>query len=153
PPAPQPREEGGLSAIAISHPHYSSSMVEWSRAFGGVSVYLHADDPPWGMRPDQAVTYWGSETRALGDCLSLIRCGGHFGGGPVLHWAGGAGVRPRLCPLSLTRPPSLEAAGSPTQPGSRAGSAADKSPGGSKSDSPLSTRMPLGNRPAHGIEG
>ena len=27
---------GGLKAIAISHPHYYSSMVEWSRAFGGV---------------------------------------------------------------------------------------------------------------------
>src|SRR5262245_33255955 len=26
---------GGISAIAISHPHYYSSMVEWSQAFGG----------------------------------------------------------------------------------------------------------------------
>src|SRR3982074_2820918 len=25
---------GSISAIAISHPHYYSSMVEWSRAFG-----------------------------------------------------------------------------------------------------------------------
>jgi hypothetical protein len=29
------RALGGVSAIAISHPHYYSSMVEWSRAFGG----------------------------------------------------------------------------------------------------------------------
>ena len=32
------RALGGLRAIAISHPHYYSSMVEWSRAFGGVPV-------------------------------------------------------------------------------------------------------------------
>jgi hypothetical protein len=27
---------GGLKAIAISHPHFYTSMVEWSRAFGNV---------------------------------------------------------------------------------------------------------------------
>ena len=27
--------QGGLGAIAISHPHYYASMVEWSRAFDG----------------------------------------------------------------------------------------------------------------------
>jgi hypothetical protein len=36
---------GGISAIAISHPHYYSGMVEWSRAFGG-PIYLHAADRP-----------------------------------------------------------------------------------------------------------
>ena len=30
---------GGVAAIAISHPHYYSSMVEWSRAFGNVPIY------------------------------------------------------------------------------------------------------------------
>ena len=25
---------GGLSAVAISHPHYYTTMVEWGRAFG-----------------------------------------------------------------------------------------------------------------------
>ena len=29
---------GGISAIAISHPHYYASMVEWSRAFGDVPI-------------------------------------------------------------------------------------------------------------------
>jgi hypothetical protein len=32
---------GGLSAIAISHPHFYTTMSEWSRAFGGVPVHLH----------------------------------------------------------------------------------------------------------------
>src|SRR5262249_7162875 len=82
---------GGISAIAISHPHYYSSMVEWSRAFGGVPSYLHVADRQWVMRPDKAVVFWEGETKALGDGLTLIRCGGHFEGGTVLHWAGGAG--------------------------------------------------------------
>src|SRR5215204_1049159 len=41
---------GGVSAIAISHPHYYTTMVEWSRALGGVPIYLHAADRQWVMR-------------------------------------------------------------------------------------------------------
>ena len=87
---------GGISAIAISHPHFYSSMVEWSRAFGDVPIYLHAADRQWVMRPDKAIVFWEGETRALGEGLTLIRCGGHFDGGTVLHWAGGAGGRGAL---------------------------------------------------------
>jgi hypothetical protein len=87
---------GGISAMAISHPHYYSSMVEWSRAFGGVPIYLHAADRQWVMRPDQAIVFWEGETRALHDGLTLVRCGGHFEGGTVLHWAGGAAGRGAL---------------------------------------------------------
>jgi len=82
---------GGISAIAISHPHYYSSMIEWSRAFGGVPIYLHAADRQWVMRPDKAIVFWEGETRTLAEGLTLIRCGGHFEGGTVLHWADGAG--------------------------------------------------------------
>jgi glyoxylase-like metal-dependent hydrolase (beta-lactamase superfamily II) len=87
---------GGLSAIAISHPHYYSSMVEWSRAFGGAPVYLHAADRRWVMRPDPAIVFWDGEARRLGEGLMLLRCGGHFEGGTVLHWAAGAGGRGAL---------------------------------------------------------
>jgi hypothetical protein len=87
---------GGISAIAISHPHYYSSMVEWSRAFGGVPIYLHAADREWVMRPDKTIVFWEGETRALGEGQTLIRCGGHFEGGTVLHWADGAGGRGAL---------------------------------------------------------
>ena len=87
---------GGVSAIAISHPHYYSSMVEWSRAFGGVPIYLHADDHQWVMRPDKDIIFWQGETNSLGEGLTLIRCGGHFDGGTVLHWAGGAEGRGAL---------------------------------------------------------
>jgi glyoxylase-like metal-dependent hydrolase (beta-lactamase superfamily II) len=78
-------ERGGIRAIAISHCHYYSSMVEWSHALGGVPIYVHEDDRGWVLRPDRVVEYWRGETLDLGDGLTLIRCGGHFAGGQVLH--------------------------------------------------------------------
>jgi glyoxylase-like metal-dependent hydrolase (beta-lactamase superfamily II) len=78
-------ERGGIRAIAISHCHYYSAMVEWSRAFGGVPIYVHVDDSEWVMRPDPVVQLWDGETLDLGDGLTLVRCGGHFAGGQVLH--------------------------------------------------------------------
>jgi hypothetical protein len=87
---------GGVAAIAISHPHYYTSMVEWSRTLGDVPIYLHAADRQWVMRPDDAIVFWEGETRKLGDGLTLIRCGGHFEGGAVLHWSAGAAGRGAL---------------------------------------------------------
>ena len=55
---------GGLAAIAISHPHYYSAMVDWAHRFD-CPVLLHADDAQWIMRPDQAIELWEGETRAL----------------------------------------------------------------------------------------
>jgi glyoxylase-like metal-dependent hydrolase (beta-lactamase superfamily II) len=78
---------GGLSAIAISHPHYYTTMVEWSRAFGSVPVYLHAADREWVVRPDPAVLFWEGNSRGIAPGLTLVRLGGHFAGGTVLHWA------------------------------------------------------------------
>jgi len=86
----------GISAIAISHPHYYTTMVDWSRAFGGIPIYLHAADRSWVMRPDRSIVFWEGETRTLGEGLTLIRCGGHFEGGTVLHWPGGADGRGAL---------------------------------------------------------
>jgi hypothetical protein len=88
---------GSLKAIAISHPHFYTTMVEWSRAFGGIPIHLHADDHRWIMRPDPAIELWNGETLKLMPDLTLIRCGGHFRGGTVLHWAKGAGGRGVLC--------------------------------------------------------
>lgn len=83
------RDLGGIRAIAISHPHYYSSMVEWSRAFDNAPIYLHQADREWVMRPDPAIVYWEGDTRELWDGLTLIRCGGHFAGGAVLYWKAG----------------------------------------------------------------
>jgi hypothetical protein len=75
---------GGLAAIAISHPHYYSTMVEWARRFE-CPVYVHEADREWIMRPDPVLELWSGETRSLEHGLTLIRCGGHFPGGSVLH--------------------------------------------------------------------
>ena len=83
-------EHGGLRAIAISHPHYYTTMVDWSRAFGNISIYLHDADRQWVMRPEPAIKFWSGETRPLFGGLALFRCGGHFPGGTVLHWPTGA---------------------------------------------------------------
>ena len=87
---------GGIDAIAISHPHFHSAMIEWSRAFGDAPVYVHADNAPWVMRPDPAVRFWTEETLEPIPGVTLIRCGGHFPGSAVLHWPGGVDGRGAL---------------------------------------------------------
>jgi hypothetical protein len=89
------RALGGLAAIAVSHPHYYSAMVEWSQAFS-VPIYLHSADRQWVMRPDASIRFWESESLALFGGLTLIRCGGHFAGGTVAHWPSGAEGRGAL---------------------------------------------------------
>jgi hypothetical protein len=88
---------GGLKAIGISHPHFYTTMVEWSRAFGDIPVHIHADDARWLMRPDPALNLWRGETLDVLPGVTLIRGGGHFAGGAMLHWADGADGRGALC--------------------------------------------------------
>ncbi len=80
---------GGISAIAISHPHYYTTMQDWATAFDA-PVYLHTLDREWVMRPDEKLIFWEGESLEIGKGLSLIRVGGHFPGGTVLHWRQGA---------------------------------------------------------------
>jgi hypothetical protein len=87
---------GGLAGIAISHPHYYTVMAEWSEAFGNVPIHLHADDRQWVMRPHGSILYWQGETHQLWPGVTLIRCGGHFAGGTVMHMAQGAGGKGAL---------------------------------------------------------
>ncbi len=76
---------GGIQAIAISHPHFYTTMVEWARAFD-CHIHLNAADRQWIMRPDPAIYLWEGDTFKLWDGVTLVRCGGHFEGGTVLHW-------------------------------------------------------------------
>jgi hypothetical protein len=82
---------GGLKAIAISHPHYYTTMTEWSRAFGDIPVWLHKADAQWIQRRGLSLRLWEGDTKEIAPSLTLIRTGGHFEGGTVLHWAQGAG--------------------------------------------------------------
>jgi glyoxylase-like metal-dependent hydrolase (beta-lactamase superfamily II) len=85
---------GGVDVIAVSHAHYST-MVEWADAFDA-RILVHTDDREWVLRPSPRVEFWEEEARELGPGLTLIRCGGHFEGGQVLHWAAGAEGRGAL---------------------------------------------------------
>lgn len=79
---------GGITAIAISHPHYYGSAVEWAKAFD-VNVYLHEADRQWVMRPDPRIKFWSGNSLKLQENITLIKAGGHFDGGTVCHWASG----------------------------------------------------------------
>jgi hypothetical protein len=88
---------GGLAAIALSHPHFYGAMIAWSRAFGGVPVYVHAADREWVCR-DGNIVFWEGERLEILPGRTLVNCGVHFPGGTVLHWAGGgAGGAGALC--------------------------------------------------------
>ncbi len=80
------RAEGGISAIAVSHPHFYTSMVEWAHEFDA-PVYLHEADRQWVGRPDPALEFWNGDSTALAEGLTLHRAGIHFAGGTVLHWS------------------------------------------------------------------
>jgi hypothetical protein len=84
---------GGVRAIAISHPHFHTVTVEWSRAFNNAPIYIHAGNRPDVVRLDSAIHFWEEETLSLFDGVTLIRCGGHFPGSSVLHWRDGADGR------------------------------------------------------------
>ena len=81
---------GGISALAMSHPHMFGSMVEWSHAFGKAPIYLHADYRRWIQRPDHVIEFWEGEEHDLDEGISLHCCGGHFKGSTVLLWPDGA---------------------------------------------------------------
>jgi hypothetical protein len=86
---------GGIDAIAISHPHYYTTMVDWSRAFDA-PIHLSAADREWVTRPDEAIEFFDGDRLNLPGGLTLLRLGGHFAGGAVLHWPGGADGRGAL---------------------------------------------------------
>lgn len=89
------RAHGGVDVIAISHPHFYASMVEWSEALGGVPILLHVADRSWVQRESRLIEFWDGEINRLSPDVSLVRVGGHFAGSTALHWrtgprAGGA---------------------------------------------------------------
>ncbi len=96
---------GGIDAIAISHPHYYSNLVDWSRAFGNAPVHLPELDRKWVMRPDPCIRFWSDQPPILPGRLKLVQTGGHFDGYQVLHWPAGAdgrgvlmaGDQPQIC--------------------------------------------------------
>lgn len=89
-------ELGGIAAIAISHPHYYSTIVEWGRAFGA-PVHVHASDEEWLGRRDPVIELWKGERAEILPGVTLLNVGIHFAGGSVLHWRDGEDGRGVLC--------------------------------------------------------
>ena len=80
---------GGISAIAISHPHFYDSCIEWAHAFDA-PIHLPAGDRRWVMRPDPAIRHFEEDEIEPVEGTRLIRVGGHFHGSTVLLWTAGA---------------------------------------------------------------
>ncbi|KSU84333.1 Metallo-beta-lactamase superfamily protein [Fictibacillus enclensis] len=82
------KQLGGIDAIALSHPHYYSTQVEWAEAFEA-PIYIHEDDKEWVTRSSPMIKFWSGETLELSDGLTLYRLGGHYKGGAIVHWSQG----------------------------------------------------------------
>ena len=82
---------GGLKAIVISHPHYYTTYVEWSKSFR-CPIYVSADDQEWlSRKPPEKDTLRlidgpSGTTKEILPGVTAIKTGGHFPGSLVLHW-------------------------------------------------------------------
>lgn len=79
------RQRGGIKAIAISHPHFYSSMAQWSEAFDNAPIYLNAKDKEWVTTPSPNIKFWQGPAHEIFPGYALIECGGHFPGSTLLH--------------------------------------------------------------------
>jgi hypothetical protein len=82
---------GGIKMIAISHPHYYSSMNEWSEKFGNAPIYIHERDRKWVAYSSKQVKFWKGIMFFPNSEIKLVNLGGHFDGGTVMHWPKGSG--------------------------------------------------------------
>ena len=80
---------GGVAAIAVSHPHFYSTMAEWSNTFGA-PVWLPTEDREWRARTDFEIVEFDGDPVEPVPGLTLLEVGGHFSGSAVLHWSDGA---------------------------------------------------------------
>ncbi|MGI2326868.1 MBL fold metallo-hydrolase [Planococcus sp. YIM B11945] len=88
---------GGIDAIALSHPHYYATQVEWAEAFDA-PIYIHEDDRQWIVRPSERIVFWSGEQLELAPGIRLHRLGGHFKGAAVLEWQEGCSQEGVLLP-------------------------------------------------------
>ncbi len=90
------RAIGGLSAIAISHPHFYARMSTWSAEFDALPVYIHQADTDGVEYVCEGLRLWQGETKEILPGVTLINTGGHFEGSVALHWADGLDGRGML---------------------------------------------------------
>ncbi|KAF5020210.1 hypothetical protein F66182_7775 [Fusarium sp. NRRL 66182] len=82
------KSRGGLKAIAISHPHFYSTHLEWAREFD-CPVYLAHEDQEWLNRKDTEGRriFMKGETKEILPGVTMVKLGGHFPGSSALHWS------------------------------------------------------------------
>ncbi|HZJ09791.1 MAG TPA: hypothetical protein VFD39_08860 [Trueperaceae bacterium] len=95
-------ELGGVRAVAVSHPHFYTGAARFAAAFGA-EVILHDADCRHVAEPGPHLRFWTGETLSPFGDLTLVRAGGHFAGGTVLHWPAGAGGRGELLTGDIVR--------------------------------------------------
>ena len=86
---------GGVRTIAVSHPHFYTGIATVAEALGA-EVLLHAADAAHVTHPHPRIRHWDGERRGIFGGITLVRAGGHFAGGTVAHWPGGAERRGAL---------------------------------------------------------
>lgn len=80
---------GGIKAIAMSHPHYYSSVTDWAEAFD-CPIYIHEADNNWVMKNSSRYVFWKGDCLELTETITLVHLGGHFEGSSVIHWSQGS---------------------------------------------------------------
>lgn len=78
------QKNGGIDAIAISHPHYYSLMNEWAKTFD-CPIYIHKNDKEWAMDDKQQIVFWEGDKKELNQDVTIFHIGGHFPGSAVLQ--------------------------------------------------------------------
>jgi glyoxylase-like metal-dependent hydrolase (beta-lactamase superfamily II) len=81
------KSRGGLAAIAISHPHFYATHLDWAQEFQ-CPVYLAHEDQEWLNREDtdNRRVFFKGETQNILPGVNMVKVGGHFPGSSVLHW-------------------------------------------------------------------
>jgi hypothetical protein len=87
-------ELGGISAIAMSHPHFYGAHVDLADAFDA-RILIPRADRAWVQRPSPRIELFDDEVEPVPG-LTVARIGGHFDGASVLHWPGGSTGRGAL---------------------------------------------------------
>ena len=77
---------GGVDGMAISHPHFYSTMRDWHEATNA-PIYTHAEDAAWLGERFEGQELWIELRRQLSEQVQLIHCGGHFEGSAIMHVA------------------------------------------------------------------
>jgi glyoxylase-like metal-dependent hydrolase (beta-lactamase superfamily II) len=77
------KSKGGLKAIAISHPHYYSSINDWAEVFK-CPVYIHQNDEEFIYTNGSRISLWQGADKELWDEIKIKNIGGHFPGSSIM---------------------------------------------------------------------